>query len=296
MSRIPPLAAARDVSVSANFFAVPLISTSFPTSIMSAFATLRNVARAAGPARLVSGMRVSMVSSIARPMVAKAAGVRAFSASTARLGSGTSDVSLSQKLQEELKYEQEAIAETANTTPDFLKSFLEQGVWSIQDVRGNDEVTLTRKFGDENIRIMFSIADIQSEEPFEEDTEGDEDTEAPIFPLRASLSITKSNGPGALNVDMVCQEGTLVIENISYYDDAKLGTELTAEADWSRRGLYIGPQFDTLDVGVQDEFEKFLQERGVNESVAAFIPEYAAYKEQQEYVKWLSKVKSFIDL
>ncbi|KAF9557040.1 mitochondrial glycoprotein [Agrocybe pediades] len=263
---------------------------------MSAFATLRNVARAAGPARLVSGMRVSMVSSIARPMVAKAAGVRAFSASTARLGSGTSDVSLSQKLQEELKYEQEAIAETANTTPDFLKSFLEQGVWSIQDVRGNDEVTLTRKFGDENIRIMFSIADIQSEEPFEEDTEGDEDTEAPIFPLRASLSITKSNGPGALNVDMVCQEGTLVIENISYYDDAKLGTELTAEADWSRRGLYIGPQFDTLDVGVQDEFEKFLQERGVNESVAAFIPEYAAYKEQQEYVKWLSKVKSFIDL
>lgn len=51
-----------------------------------------------------------------------------------------------------------------------------------------------------------------------------------------------------------------------------------------------------MDVGVQDEFEKFLQERGVNESVAAFIPEYAAYKEQQEYVKWLSKVKSFVDL
>lgn len=78
------------------------------------------------------------------------------------------DISLSQKLQEELKYEQEAIAETANVTPDFLKSFLEQGVWSVRihisfrkqisskrlcakinDVRGNDEVTLTRKFGDE---------------------------------------------------------------------------------------------------------------------------------------------------
>lgn len=40
-------------------------------------------------------------------------------------------------------------------------------------------------------------------------------------------------------------------------------------------------QFETLDVGVQDEFDKFLQERGVNENVAAFIPDYAAHKEQQ---------------
>ena len=40
-------------------------------------------------------------------------------------------------------------------------------------------------------------------------------------------------------------------------------------------------QFETLDVGVQDEFDKFLQERGVNENVATFIPDYAAHKEQQ---------------
>lgn len=40
----------------------------------------------------------------------------------------------------------------------------------------------------------------------------------------------------------MCQEGQFAIENISFYDDAKLGTELTAEADWKRRGLYIGPE------------------------------------------------------
>lgn len=39
-------------------------------------------------------------------------------------------------------------------------------------------------------------------------------------------------------------------------------------------------QFDTLDVAVQEEFEKYLQERGVNEHVALFIPEYAEHKEQ----------------
>ncbi len=48
--------------------------------------------------------------------------------------------------------------------------------------------------------------------------------------------------PGALSLDTVCQEGVFVIENLSYYKDAKLATDLTPEADWKRRGLYIGPQ------------------------------------------------------
>ncbi|KAF8156033.1 mitochondrial glycoprotein [Crassisporium funariophilum] len=272
---------------------------------MSPMNILRNATRAVsrgGPARLVAGMRVSVVTkSLARPVASNVCtmGVRAFSGSASRLGSGTSDVSLSAKLQEELKYEQEALVETANETPEFLKSFLEQGVWSIDDIRGNDEVTLSRKFGDESIRVMFSIADMQSEDEFEPENEADaEDAETnpAAYPIRASLSITKSTGQGALNVDMLCQEGSFVIENISFYEDTRLGTELTADADWKRRGLYIGPQFDTLDVAVQDEFERYLQERGINETVATFIPEYAAHKEQQEYVKWLGKVKNFIDL
>jgi len=38
---------------------------------------------------------------------------------------------MSQKLQEELKYEQESLAESPET-PEFLKQFLEQGVWSVR--------------------------------------------------------------------------------------------------------------------------------------------------------------------
>ncbi|KAF8878169.1 mitochondrial glycoprotein [Gymnopilus junonius] len=262
---------------------------------MSAIAALRSVGRA----RLVAGMRVSLAS-VARPAVARPAlfrtSARAFTASAGRFGSGATDIALSQKLQEELKYEQEAaVTEGAAETPEFVKQFLEQGTWSIADTRGHDEVTLARKYGDENIRLMFSIADLSNEEDYDLENESEEE-EQPTLPLRASLSITKANGPGALNVDMVSQDGQFIIENVSFYDDAKTGTELTADADWNRRGLYIGPQFDTLDSGLQEEFDKFLQERGINEAVAAFIPEYAAYKEQQEYVKWLGKVKNFIDL
>ncbi|KAF9528408.1 mitochondrial glycoprotein [Crepidotus variabilis] len=231
----------------------------------------------------------------------KFAGVRAFSMTPTRLGSGTTDIALSQKLQEELKFEQEAAAETAapDTTPEFLKSFLEQGVWSIEDVRGNDEVALTRKFGDENLRVVFSIADIAVEDEFEDpEAQPEEDDAETVLatPIRTSVSITKSTGPGALNIDLTAQDNAFTVENISFYDDAKVGTELTAEADWKRRGLYIGPSFETLDYTLQEEFQKYLAERGLNEIVASFIPEYAAYKEQQEYVKWLGKVKNFVDL
>lgn len=220
---------------------------------------------------------------------------RAFSVSARAFGEGSSDVALASKLAEELQYETEA---ADKVEPDFLTSFKSQGVWDVKDASGVDEVTLERKFGNETIRLMFSIADIQTQEPeFEEENEAtsEEDEATPSYPLRCSFSITKSDAPGALTVDAMCQDGAFIVDNISFYSDAKVGTELTAEADWKRRGLYIGPQFDTLDVAVQEEFEKFLQERGINESLAFFVPSYAEYKEQKEYVSWLKNVKSFVE-
>ena len=46
-------------------------------------------------------------------------------------------------------------------------------------------------------------------------------------------------------------------------------------------------QFETLDLQVQEEFEKFLQERGINESLAFFVPEYAQHKEQKVHAFFL---------
>jgi len=230
-----------------------------------------------------------------RPMAISS--TRAFSISARKFGEGVTDVALTQKLGEELQYEKDASSDVPE--PDFLKAFKAQGVWTLGDVSGNDEVTLMRKFGNEDVRVMFSIADIQTEQEseFEEEATEAENEEAPAhsYPIRCSVSITKGNAGGALTVDAMCQDGTFIIDNISFYNDAKVGTELSAEADWTRRGLYIGPQFDTLDVGVQEEFEKFLGERGINDSLALFVPEYAEHKEQKEYVNWLSNVKNFVE-
>ncbi|KAG5220833.1 Mitochondrial acidic protein [Salix suchowensis] len=191
--------------------------------------------------------------------------------------------------------------EAANASPEvpeFLKTFKSRvfGRWAgsclLHDcaklflasrLRIPPEVTKLPSLGNS---AMKNIAAEDEEADFNEGEEAagqeGEDSEDPLhsYPIRASLSITKTNGPGALNVDMMCQDGHFIIDSISFYRDSQLGTELTAEADWKRRGLYIGPQFESLDVLVQEEFEKFLQERGVNESLALFIPEYAEHKEQ----------------
>ncbi|KAF8591304.1 mitochondrial glycoprotein [Ramaria rubella] len=236
--------------------------------------------------------------SIASPL-----NTRTFSASALAQGEGASDVSLSQKLQEEIKYEKEG---TEAETPEFLKAFQAEQIWSVEETAGSDEVTLARQFGNEQIRIMFSIADIDtsSEQQIldgaDEDGNPDEasDEEAsPSYPIRTAITITKPNGGrGALSIDAMCQDGVFSLDSIAYYPDAKVGTELTAEADWKRRGLYIGPQFDHLDVNVQEEFEKFLRERGISEGLALFIPEFAEHKEQKEYIKWLESVKAFVDV
>ncbi|KAF7763678.1 hypothetical protein Agabi119p4_8215 [Agaricus bisporus var. burnettii] len=240
----------------------------------------------------VGGMRVASLAS------SRVIASRGFMSSAKRFGEGSTDVTLSQKLQEELNYEKET-GGSLEDVPQFLKDFKSHGVWTIEETPSHDEVTLSRKFGNESLRLIFSTGDVQqAEDEFNEDgevAENEDDDTGSLYPLRASLTLTKPNVPGCLNLDLMIQDGSFVVDNISYYDDAKVGTELTAEADWKRRGLYIGPQFDTLDVAVQDEFDHFLQERGIDSSLGQFIPQYAEYKEQREYVNWLGKVKSFID-
>ncbi|KAF9652748.1 mitochondrial glycoprotein [Thelephora ganbajun] len=268
---------------------------------MSAFRVLRSLtassSRAVSARTFARSIHVPRLGSQLAPRAAVPAS-RWFSASAQVMGDGSTDLALSQKLAEELKYEQEASTEAGE--PEFLTAFKGRGVWEVENVEGSDEVALTRKFGNESIRVVFSISDLQTDIEAEEfdGAEGEEgEVDAPhSSPVRCSISITKDAGVGALTFDAMAQEGLFVIENISFYPDGKLGTEMTAEADWKRRGLYIGPQFETLDVGVQEEFIRFLQERGINDDLALFIPELIEHKEQKEYVKWLGKVKGFVDV
>ncbi|KAF7325971.1 F-box domain-containing protein [Mycena kentingensis (nom. inval.)] len=229
---------------------------------------------------------------------ATSSATRSFSVSTRVLKAGASDSALVSKLSEELKYERES---NENADPDFLTSFKEQGVWQIKDLPGDCEVVLTRQFGNENIRVVFSVSDLQNQNPSEyeeEEAEGEREGEEDVGPtevLRAVATITKPSASGALELDLSVQNGSFLVDNVTFYADSNLGHDTSVEADWKRRGLYVGPEFNTLDVTLQEEFEKFLEERDIGESLAFFIPDYAHHKEQKEYTKWLENVKTFVE-
>lgn len=247
--------------------------------------------------------RPSLVKSFAAPVVARRVptvafnATRSFSAALPRMGNGVVDADLTHKLDEELQYEK---SNEESGQPEFIKEFLDANSFKIDDKLGVDEVTLSRTFGNEKIRVLFSISDINNAasegflpEDDMVDAETEEDDEAVSFPVRASVTIEK-DGQGAVTIDTVAQDGEIAVESVMYYKDGKLADEQSAEADWQRRGLYIGPQFAELDEGLQNLFERYLEERGVNSALANFLPDYVEYKEQKEYTQWLQNMKTFV--
>ncbi|KAK7044395.1 mitochondrial glycoprotein [Favolaschia claudopus] len=255
-------------------------------------AALRTVRRLAPLSRL--SLRSQPVQRIS-PRLATLIGTRTFHASTSSLRQSKVSTQLAEKLGEEISYEAEMAKDVdPESVPQFLADFMETGTWDVQDTAGNDEVFLTRKFGDESIRVMFSIADLQSiPEEDEEVVEGEEEEESPIE-LRVSLSISKPSHEGAMNADLYCTSNAFQIANWGFYQSARIGQDLTIESDFARRTVYTGPMFETLDAGLQENFESFLRERGIDEKLAEFVPQYAQYKEQREYVDWLKNVESFV--
>jgi complement component 1 Q subcomponent-binding protein len=160
------------------------------------------------------------------------------------------------------------------------------------------------------IRVTFTIADLQSlteeddyndpalDDELDEGSQGrsnrgesssndpsDEDVE-PAYPARLNVTIEKP-GKGAMHIETVSQDGLIQIENVSYFRKPELADANTAEKDWARQNLYIGPPFRNLDSDLQMMLERYLDERGVNAELAMFVPEYIDFKEQREYVTWL---------
>ncbi|KAI9473667.1 MAG: mitochondrial glycoprotein [Benjaminiella poitrasii] len=249
--------------------------------------------------------RPNLLKSIAAPTVNRRMptvafnATRSFSAAIPRMTNCAADADLVHKLDEEIEYEKST--EEANQ-PEFVKEFLDANPFKIEDKPGVDEVILSRTFGNEKIRVLFSISDINnaaSDEFSAVDDMGaaeDEDSEEAVpFLVRASITIEKEN-QGAVTIDTVAENGKIAIESIMHYKDAKLANEQSAEADWQRRGLYIGPQFAELDEGLQSNFERYLEERGINTALANFLPDYVEYKEQKEYIQWLQNMKNFISI
>jgi len=113
------------------------------------------------------------------------------------------------------------------------------------------------------------------------------------IPCRLNIVVEKPN-KGALNIEAVAQDGGILIENFYYYKDPKMAHSSSPEAVHSAEDIYAGPPFGSLDEDLQLLMERYLEERGITQAVALFVPDYMEIKEQREYQTWLKQVKDFV--
>jgi len=80
-----------------------------------------------------------------------------------------------------------------------------------------------------------------------------------------------------------------------YFKDAKLAHGESADASHKAQDVYPGPPFGSLDEDLQILMERYLEDRGINQALALFVPDYLDMKEQKEYLSWLNNIKGFVD-
>ncbi|KAI1108031.1 mitochondrial glycoprotein [Nemania sp. NC0429] len=265
-------------------------------------AAVRNTTRAAQPSSLLR-------TAVPAPRLAAA-----FSSTSWRRSQKSEvDKELLAKLESELQFEND-MKETAEL-PSSVKDFLENTAYEIKDETGKEDVYLHRKFGDETITVSFSISDLANYEPdmYNDDNaltdeeldtpegkelaeseaeEGFEDAQSPV-PCRLNIVVEKPN-KGALNIEALAQDGSIIVENFYYYKDATLAHSSSPEAVHSAEDVYPGPPFGSLDEDLQLILERYLEERGITQAMAVFVPDYIDVKEQREYQNWLKNVKDFV--
>lgn len=115
-------------------------------------------------------------------------------------------------------------------------------------------------------------------------------------PCRLAITVEKpGKATGALSIDATVREGVIGIDNVQFFDDASHAHARTADLSHARMDKYPGPTFSDLEEQLQATIERYLEERGITQALAAFVPEYMEHKDQNEYVRWLENVKNFVE-
>ncbi|KAK5937610.1 Mitochondrial acidic protein mam33 [Knufia obscura] len=139
----------------------------------------------------------------------------------------------------------------------------------------------------------IDVAPEDSIAPVDRDADG-ESGDVGAFPLNLSITIDKGT-IGATNIIARSQDGDIEIEYVHFYPRAELIDPKTSEAVKEAQNVYGGPPFPYLDAELQQMYETYVQERGIDTQLSLFLSRYVDYKEQREYVQWLDNMKKFVD-
>ncbi|KAJ9178948.1 hypothetical protein P3X46_010790 [Hevea brasiliensis] len=152
--------------------------------------------------------------------------------------------------------------------------------FTIDERPGEQWVILKRKFArNEEIKVEATMFD--GAVPIAKS--GDSTKDNVQLHITLIVNISKGNGD---SLEIMCSAWPDTIEITKFF----IGT-----SDKMPAQAYVGPDFKELDDELQDSLYEFLDARGINDELAAFLHEYMKNKDRTEYIKWIGTVKSYIE-
>lgn len=122
--------------------------------------------------------------------------------------------------------------------------------------------------------------------------EGEEEEEG-MDGYRMLVTLRSEGKPGALQFGCMVTDH-LRVHKVATYGDGKVPTPGAVFSGSEESAAYGGPNFDELDQAVQNGFYEYLADRGVDDALAERLGDYAAAKEQVEYVTWLTSTRDLV--
>jgi len=185
---------------------------------------------------------------------------------------------VAQTLQSEVKHEEEQYEQ-----PKELKAFLKNSEFKFVDEDGDVNMLLERDMGDKVARIEWQLSSPYAPEEMEGEDDGAQEA--------TDFVVTVENKEGFPGISFYCstqggEDHRYVIGHVKNY--------ATAE---EKEGVnsYNGPEFEDIDDKLQEAFDEYLAEVGMNNEVCDFIDAMALDKEQREYIRWLKISQSFLE-
>ncbi|XP_078150935.1 mitochondrial glycoprotein family protein [Carex rostrata] len=163
--------------------------------------------------------------------------------------------------------------------------------FTIDPREGEQWVSLTRSDDQEEIKIdatLFDGAAPETRSGVVADSDGSNQR------LHITLAVEVSKKDSDLNPDL--DSGGIIMQFLcSAWPDAMDVDRVYA----GPRGIhaikpYLGPAFKDLDEEMQKTVQDYLEERGVNDELAAFLHKYAANKDRTEHIRWLRNIESYL--
>ncbi|ODV95265.1 hypothetical protein PACTADRAFT_33843 [Pachysolen tannophilus NRRL Y-2460] len=205
---------------------------------------------------------------------------------------------------------------------DVEKDYIHKHQLEIENTISEKLVKISKKLPDgQKLHIFFDSTELNEiynaglqrerlqREAEEEAEEEDEDADGSIreskdieaefppedIPMNVNFIIENPAKNQSLGIHsyLLIDDMRFITQSMTVYKDNQYALSVSSAAQYAKNLQYSGPDFDLLEDSVQEFFELYLQDIGVDYELARFIVEFSKVKENDEYVNWLKDLHHF---